>query len=146
MCTLGTADSTSEARAKIREICVRQVYRDASQHQRSACENQCLSVSICGRLSFADYANHADSYITVARMYPSGRQQGRSDLRKSVSIRVHLWENIISIWIAHGFVLFPTDYHGFTQITHHSVRVYHLDAYTRHCRQRGRSDSQDSCD
>ena len=45
--TLGIADSTSGARAKIREIrdiCVRQIYRDASLHQRSACENPCSFV------------------------------------------------------------------------------------------------------
>ena len=40
-----------------------------------------------------------------------------------VSIRAHLWENILIIWIFYVFLLFPTDLHGFSQITHHSVRV-----------------------
>ena len=57
-----------------------------------------------------------------------------------VSIRAHLWENILIIWIFYVFLLFPTDLHGFSQITHHSARVYHPDAYTLHSRQqRGRS-------
>ena len=56
-----------------------------------------------------------------------------------VSIRAHLWENILSIWISCVFLLFPTDYHGFTQITHHSARVYHPEGNKQQAARLGRT-------
>ena len=56
-----------------------------------------------------------------------------------VSIRAHLWENILSIWISYVFLLFPTDLHGFSQITHRSARVYHPEGNKQQAARLGRT-------